>query len=445
MTTQAESKAPTVNTRAFHPYKAGCTDRILNNPFMSSDDVELIREFIEEKKSASVLNEGKKSFSQTREKRVLEYLRSFREFSDVDFREITLKDMVKAMPRLKNAKITDGKKAGETRFSQNTYRGCIAAVKMFLEWLVDKEYSPMTGKDLKQIGIPKANEKTITPADLLTDADRDAMIGACQNARDRCMVSLMYETGMRPCEIGTLTIKDVEFTADSMIVKTDKKTGRERNIPAPLSRAFMTAWLNQLPYKQAPDAIVFPSLTPTIEKTKAGIVRHWLPMHDDAVRRQIKDVAERAGVKNFRKLYQFRHTAISNWINRGIPDRISMKMSHGGETQCYRIYHHVTDDEVHRKVMEINDMVPKQTQKAPELKTCMKCGIKNPSTLAYCGSCGAILDAEKYEASIQKGDVKTAALQSELEALQRQMAEMVRMMGKIVPIDSLKPVTPVQG
>jgi integrase/ribosomal protein L40E len=398
--------SPTIKTRSFHSLNPAYLDAILKNEWMSADDISLILEFIGAKKEESALDNKKKHFGQSRERRVLQHLRTLAEFSPVDYRDISIKHMAEIMPAIEKAETSDKK----PRFSQNTYRDTIAVSKMFLRWLIDNNKSQMTEKELKKIGIPEADEHTITADDLLTEEDRDAMIKACQNSRDRAIISLSFEAALRPVEIGRLTFKDLEFTDISMNVKTSEKTGRVRKIPAPLSKQYIKAWMNDLPYDPAPDAVVFCSLTPQVDDKG---VRQWLPLRDDAIRRQIKTIAGIAGIKNFKKLYQFRHTAISSWINSGIPERMAMEMSHGGDTAMLKIYYHVTHDEVERRVLALNGIETSEpVKKAPTKYICHKCGTQNPVTLRFCGNCGEPLTEEaRNQVQQEKESIRAAGQQ----------------------------------
>lgn len=369
---------------------------------MSQDDKELVTAFIKSKTDVAATNEAK-SFGQSRERRVLQHLRTLREFSPVDFRYIDLEDMVIIMPAIKRAETEDG----DPRFSQNTYRDSIAVSKMFLTWLSDEGISELTAKDLKKIGIPAANEHTIEADDLISEDDRDKMIKSCQNSRDRAIISMMFEAGLRPVEIGRLTFKDVAFTDNSMTITTKGKTGRERKIPAPLSKMYLKSWMNDLPYEPSPDTVVFCSMTPLVNDKG---VRQWLPLKDDAIRRQIKTIAEIAGVKNFKKMYQFRHTAISSWINGGLPERMAMELSHGGDTKMMRIYYHVTNKEVERRVLALNGMGDTEpVKKAPTKNICQSCGTKNPVTLRFCGNCGGPLTEQaRSQVETERAGIRAA-------------------------------------
>lgn len=411
--------APTVKTRPFHSLKPEYIGTLYSESRMSPADKELVQKFIQEKAEEAILDPKKNHFGPARERRLLQHLRVLREYSPVDYSEITREHLLKIMPAIKDAKIgedtykvilkKDGtpakpkRKIGEKRFSKNTYRDVIASSKMFFKWLIDADKSRITPKEIKKIGIPEADEHTIEAGDLLTEEDRDAMIKACQNGRDRAIISLMFEAGLRPVEIGRLTHADVEFTSNSMNISTAEKTGRKRKIPAPLSKMYLKAWLNDCPYDPSPDAVVFCSLTPTILPDGS---RQWLPLKDDAIRRQIKTIAQIAGIKNYRKLYQFRHTAISSWINGGLPERMAMEMSHGGDTKMLRIYYHVTHDEVERRVLALNGMETSEpVKKAPTALVCAGCGSKNPVTLRYCGNCGAPL-TDEAKAQVQSDETR---------------------------------------
>jgi len=54
-------------------------------------------------------------------------------------------------------------------------------------------------------------ESNLSPQDVITHKEFEAMLKACQNSRDRAMLSLLYETGARIGEIAAMRIEDVIF------------------------------------------------------------------------------------------------------------------------------------------------------------------------------------------------------------------------------------------
>ena len=65
--------------------------------------------------------------------------------------------------------------------------------------------------------------------DLITRYDIERLIGACNNTRDKALVSLLYDSGCRIGEILTLRMKDVIFDEYGLILNVHGKTGN-RNV-----------------------------------------------------------------------------------------------------------------------------------------------------------------------------------------------------------------------
>ena len=61
--------------------------------------------------------------------------------------------------------------------------------------------------------------------DLITRADMDEMIGACNNTRDKALISLLYDSGCRIGEILTLRMSDIIFDEYGVILHVHGKTG----------------------------------------------------------------------------------------------------------------------------------------------------------------------------------------------------------------------------
>jgi len=61
-------------------------------------------------------------------------------------------------------------------------------------------------------------KNSLSPSDLITEEEFQKMLNACTNSRDRALLSLLYETGARIGEIGSMRIKDVSFDEYGAIV-----------------------------------------------------------------------------------------------------------------------------------------------------------------------------------------------------------------------------------
>jgi site-specific recombinase XerD len=77
-------------------------------------------------------------------------------------------------------------------------------IKQFYRWLRG------TGKDPPEtewIRLRCSKCKRMLPEELLTEDDISKLIDACQNARDKALVSVLYESGCRIGEIASVRIK----------------------------------------------------------------------------------------------------------------------------------------------------------------------------------------------------------------------------------------------
>jgi len=320
-------------------------------------------------------------------------------------------DLVAVINRIKEEK----KDNGDRRYSENTRRDTIAVMKQFFKFLIKRKKSRVKASELKDIRLPKDPGTPVKPHDLLTEKERDAMIHACQSPRDQAIISLMFEAGLRPVEIGRLRARDVIFSDRGMSVWVREKTTRQRKIPAPLSGGYVKTWFEVAPYPMVDDAYVFPGLH---RKRREDGTLVYASMTDDALRAQLKIIAKRAGVTNYRHPYQMRHTAITNLINYGLPEKKVEKLSHGGHSQMLKRYYHVTDEEIEDDILAIHGKTDRKTPlKKPESLYCVACGTLNPPTMKFCGQCRRPLTEEAATLQVDVLDVLSQMAKDDPEGL----------------------------
>lgn len=381
------AEAPRIEQRAFHTHKPEYLTAMIVKSTLTESDKEIIGEFIEEKK-------GLNHILPARVQKIFFHLIFWRRCSGKDFEDLRFADVIKTMNAVRDSK----------KFNQNTYRDHIAIVKMFLRWLVDSNKANITEKDLKKIHIPKPAERKMRPADLLEESDKDGMIRACMSVRDKAIISLLWEGGLRPVEIGRLKADDIEFNHVTMYVHVSEKTGRVRKIPCPVSMVYIKQWIDSAPYEITGKNLVFCSLTPQVDENGT---RHYLPMQGDSLRQQLTAIAKRAGVTKYRHPYQFRHTAITRFLDAGIPERQVMQISHGGDTRMMAIYYTPDDARIEDSINEKLHGLPSRKEREAKRqqvvteRICTGCGAVHDSNFRYCSLCGKPLTSDA------KQEVKT--------------------------------------
>jgi len=187
-------------------------------------------------------------------------------------------------------------------------------------WLIRSPFE--TGAPL----ISKADE---TERDRVLSRDEEGrLLAACvgRRAHLRAIIITALDTGMRRGEILTLTWPDIDLLSRRITIKaTNTKTQRERVVPI---TARLLAELEAL-YAKATnsDTLVF-GITTDIKKAFATACRD-------------------AGIEDFR-LHDCRHTAITRWIEAGMPPMQVMKISGHTQMQTFKKYINVNDDALDR-------------------------------------------------------------------------------------------------
>ena len=104
-------------------------------------------------------------------------------------------------------------------------------VKSFFKWFNDGE----TPKTVSWIKSVNGHSRKVMPSDLITPEEVRKMISKADYPRDRLIISLMAELGIRAGEVESIRIKDVVFTDDFALVTVNGKTG-----PRPVSYTHLT-------------------------------------------------------------------------------------------------------------------------------------------------------------------------------------------------------------
>ncbi len=104
------------------------------------------------------------------------------------------------------------------KYSDSTIMDYENVMKRFYKWLYGNLPDFMNIK----FNHKKSHDKKI---DLITRYDIEKLINACNNTRDKTLISLLYDSGCRIGEILTLKMNDIVFDEYSLILNVHGKTG----------------------------------------------------------------------------------------------------------------------------------------------------------------------------------------------------------------------------
>lgn len=140
------------------------------------------------------------------------------------------------------------KKLLDKPISKATRATYIRHIKIFLKW-VQENYT--VNYDYKRIKIPKPPKKNVRIYDEIELKDIFEHIHAESEwltLRNKCIIALMYDSGLRQSEVCTLERARVSFNKKSMVVRG--KGSKERTVPlGSLTAHFMKSYMEQCPYE----------------------------------------------------------------------------------------------------------------------------------------------------------------------------------------------------
>jgi site-specific recombinase XerD len=170
-------------------------------------------------------------------------------------------------------------------------------IRKFVNWL-NKKYNKNIDTSFISIKV-KDNHKL--PEEILTPEEIEQLVDACGNIRDKALISVLYESGCRISELLGLKIKNVQFDEYGAVLIVQGKTG-SRRIRIINSAALLKNYIDNHPLK---DTESYLWLTNFNRKNGNG---EWTLMNGQSVRRILRIISEKAGIR--KKIYPhlFRHS-----------------------------------------------------------------------------------------------------------------------------------------
>lgn len=263
------------------------------------------------------------------------------------------------------------------KYSQASLNKIMQTTKCFFRWLyglssVDPAPEPVRWMERKNC------PNKLRAEDLWTEEDMEKIIKVARSLRDKCILSVFYEAGLRPGELRGLKIKDVVINGDMIRLyvagKTEKKMG-ERVVPILRSYQLLRMWLSQHPKSNDTDA--------------------WLwsfgkdPMKEVTLRFMVGKLAEKAGIKKPTNPYILRHTALTRFYKK-LPGTVASKLAgHVPGSKESQTYCHLAESDLDNAVRELNGSPRKETE---EKIKCLKCGQSLGIGDRICPMCGLVQD-----------------------------------------------------
>jgi len=111
----------------------------------------------------------------------------------------------------------------KTEYSPKTKQNIKVSVKPFYKHLLgnDEVYPPQ----VRWIKASLGDYKKILPEDILTEEDVRNMLNVTTDVRDRALIALLFDSGIRVGEVIGMRVKDVDLHTEPAHIKVTGKTG----------------------------------------------------------------------------------------------------------------------------------------------------------------------------------------------------------------------------
>ncbi len=289
-----------------------------------------------------------------------------------DVLKLTKDDVMKAMAQIER-----------TKYSVKTKQNIKIVVRLlFKHFLGNDDIHP---EPTRWIKATIQENKRILPEDLLTEEEVLKLLNVTSDVRDKALIALIYDSGMRVGELLNLAIKDVDLTDNPGHVVVNGKTGMRR-IPIMVSAPYLSVYLSTLKDKKRTDHLW------NVRGSWSNL-NH--PLDRAGVNKVLHIAAQKAGIQKAVNPHAFRHARATYYADKLTEQQLKMLMGWTADSRMASTYVHLSGRDLDDSVLEINGEKPKEPD-MPKLKTqiCPRCRETNGADVHYCGKCGSPLTIE---------------------------------------------------
>lgn len=307
------------------------------------------------------------------------------------FGKATKEDIIELVNKFNNGRTPDkitkaGKKKEGHEWSDHTKSDFKIVLKSFFKWYKgnDEAYPPVVSW-LKNLHV---KGKRLDPNSLINEDEIKRLIAAATHPRDRALISILAESGVRLGELLTLKISQIQYDQYGAILFVEGKTG-QRRIRLLASTPYLSEWLNIHPLKDEIGAPVWLKIgTYGSQKTA---------MSESAVRLILRNAARIAKVKKRINPHSFRHARATFMASRLTDAQLKEQFGWTQGSDMAATYIHMSGRDTDGAILGIYGIKTKEEEKQSKLspQKCERCNFMNGAATKYCSNCGAPIDAEE--------------------------------------------------
>ena len=379
-------------------------ENIKNDKDLTKRNKEIIFKFCDQRKL-------KKGLSDARISKLLNKLKIIGRILKVDFDKATQEDIDRLLLHVKSRK----------DLSEQTKVDYCIILKSFYKWLLgdDREY-PKLVRDIST-RIPK---KTRLPSEILTVDDVAQMIKTAEHTRDKAIISLLADAGLRISELINLQLRNLILNSKDgtahLIIETGKTNGRRVMIIP--SVPYLTRYISSLPkeYKEDKSKWIFVKMEKG-QYTEKQITYPSIPV-------MLRRVAKRSNVKKPISPHNWRRFAATHAATKLTDTQLMLRFGWTKRSTIskYTFMNPDQSDDAYRRMCGLPVLANENSEMKPYLCVCRTTNPKD-SLCSHCGRPNSLKVAVEVEETQKKEDTEALVkIKQALIILSRNMDEGIR-------------------
>lgn len=314
------------------------------------------------------------------------------------------------------------------KYSASTWNLYLILYKRLAKWLSDPD-DEVCPKFWRKIRLKKIDWEKKLKDKWLTKYEFYRLLDVIDYARDKALFGVCVEGALRKGELLSLKVRDIRKTSYGYDVVVSGKTGSS-SFPVVLFAPLLTHWLNMHPFKNNPNA----PLWPRRKSSHSG--GRFVGVKNGVVNFMLKRYAKQAGLSEDISLHWLRHTKIT-WTAKDKNVRVSDDMAKklfrwGKSSRMFSRYTHLHGTDSKDTFLALAGVKTEEDEEIFNVlqpKKCLNCQEMNSATMRFCGNCGFVLDEEeatkmvqqkKLEEAFMRLAVKQLDLDAELKKLEKE-------------------------
>jgi integrase len=224
-------------------------------------------------------------------------------------------------------------------------------IKNFFQWFYkcDKGEYPYLVKSINT--TLKADQNVFKgKSDLLSDAEIERLVNACDNLRDRSMIMIMLEWGLRASSIKNLSIKDVKPDGDYLSIYFRGKGKVSGELTLFDSTPDLKAWLSIHRFKDNRDAPLFYCLRGDVGSR----------LSTQSIFQMVKRLGKKAKIEKNIFPHLLRHVALTKLGKRYTNAELKVVALWKSEAMTKR-YIHLDAEDIKRKELVRRGLLPQES------------------------------------------------------------------------------------